>query len=191
MVLLNVITRIAFSVMELMHIYLIFFLWISILHDCIYSLLVFRPVFQQLFNNFMKLFSIYQVFYILPFNCIMGNIFFSSSHLILTKKLWDFCQHWKFNVILVKVKNIKQCLQSSKARKFFHYFLNNLLSWIAKDSYQNKTQNYDFRKNYENSKYLPWPQLWGYFWTHESWIRELETGSRKSFRRAIWSFALQ
>lgn len=46
MVLLNVITRIAFHVMELMHIYLIFILWISILHDCTYLLLLFRPVFS-------------------------------------------------------------------------------------------------------------------------------------------------
>lgn len=190
MVLLNVITRIAFHVMELMHIYLIFILWISILHDCIYLLLFFRPVFQQLFNNFMKLFSICQVFHILPFNCIMGNIFFSSSYLILIKKIWDFCQRWQFNAFLVKVNNWKQCLQSSKVRKFFHYFLNNLASRIAWGSYQNKTQSFDFRRNCGNSEYIPWPQLWGYFWTHERWIWESETGSRKNFRKAVWTFPL-
>lgn len=82
-------------------------------------------------------------------------------------------------------------MQSFTGRKFFHYFYNSLASRITWDSYQNKRQSFDFRRNDENSEYLSWPQLWGYFWIHKSWIRESITGTRKNLRRGIWSFPLQ
>lgn len=75
--------------MELMHIYLVFILRSSILHDCTYLPLFSRPIVQHLFNNFMKLFSICQIFHILPFNSMMGNIFFSSSYFIHIKVKYE------------------------------------------------------------------------------------------------------